>query len=246
MENQTENNWERLPLREAYRFGTEKGLTDEISTIRNMDIEWDLSYSSSLRRGYIIELFQKSGIWDEFIATSWPNGNTPDGERKTRTYLKIKERYEDFLASGGQIVTQEEEEGFTADQEFAYETDLRDYLARNLQVIERGLTLYEDSVSKGIEYPLSIGGRIDILAKDKDGRFAVIELKVSRGRNATVGQLLYYMGWVDTNFPSKEKSRGIIIAKEISEDLKLACQRVSDMSLYQYALSVATTKVYPV
>ena len=72
MEKQVETYWERLPLREAYQFGIEKGLSDEISDIRNMDIEWDLSYTSSLRRGYIIDLFQARGIWDEFKAIKWP------------------------------------------------------------------------------------------------------------------------------------------------------------------------------
>lgn len=246
MEKQVETNWERLPLREAYQFGIEKGFSDEISDIRNMDIEWDLSYTSSLRRGYIIDLFQARRIWDEFKATKWPNGNTLDGERQTRRSLKIKQRYEDFLASGGQVTPPEEDEDILPDQEFAYETNLRDYLAKNLQVIERGLILYEDSISNGIEYPLSTGGRIDILAKDKNARFVVIELKVSRGRNPTIGQLLYYMGWVDTNLSKDQKSRGIIIANEISDDLKIACQRVPDVSLYRYNLSVTTTKVYPI
>lgn len=42
-------------------------------------------------------------------------------------------------------------------------------------------------------------GFIDMLALDGEGRFVVIELKVGRGRNKTVGQLLYYMGWVVKN-----------------------------------------------
>jgi hypothetical protein len=47
----------------------------------------------------------------------------------------------------------------------------------------------------------------------------VIELKVSRGRNLTSGQLLYYMGWGDMNLAEFGKSRGIIVAKEISVSL---------------------------
>jgi len=129
------------------------------------------------------------------------------------------------------------------EQEFAYEADLRDFLAKNLKVIEQGLNLHEDDKGKGVEYPIQ-GGRIDILAKDKNGRIVVIELKVSRGRNPTIGQLLYYMGWIDKNLNESSKSRGIIIAKEITDDLLLACQRTSDISLYQYNLSVSTTKVY--
>jgi len=49
--------------------------------------------------------------------------------------------------------------------QFAYETDLRNYLAKNLPLIESGLRLYEDEGITGIEFP--VGGRfIDILATD--------------------------------------------------------------------------------
>jgi hypothetical protein len=64
--------------------------------------------------------------------------------------------------------------------EFAYEADLRNYLAKNLSIIETGLRLYQDEGVTGVEFP--VGGRfIDILAVDAKGAFVVIELKVSRG-----------------------------------------------------------------
>lgn len=236
--------WRALPLREAYQFGIEHGLNEEISAIRDMEIEWDLSYTSSVRRGFIVELFTSKGLMEAFKGTCWPNGNTRDGERRIRRYLKIKQQYEDFLSSGGSPTVGDEEE-LGSEQEFAYESDLRDFLASNLGVIDPGLTLYQDDRGSGIEYPVSTGGRIDILARERGGRLVVIELKVSRGRNPTIGQLLYYMGWVDMNLPGTGKSRGIIVAKEISDDLCLACQRVPDISLYKYSLSVTTSRVYP-
>ncbi len=80
--------------------------------------------------------------------------------------------------------------------EFAYEHDLRDYLARNLHLIEPGLTLYEDEGVTGIEFPA--GGRfVDILAVDSAGGYVVIELKVSRGYDRTVGRPLRYAGWIE-------------------------------------------------
>lgn len=239
-----EIDWKALPLREAYRFGIEHSLQEETSAIRDMEIEWDLSYTSSLRRGFVIQLFKEKGLLEAFKEAYWPNGNTPNGERRIRRYLKIKQQYNDFLSSGQPPVLKDEEE-LASEQEFAYESDLRDFLATHLRVIEPGLSLYQDDVGNGIEYPVGGGGRIDILAKDQDGRLVVIELKVSRGRNPTIGQLLYYMGWVDANLSRTGKSRGIIVAKEILDDLRLACQRAPDVSLYRYNLSVTTSKVYP-
>jgi len=205
-----------------------------------MEIEWDRSYTSSLRRGFIVELFEAKGLFQSFKDTCWSNGNTAEGERLTPRYRKIKQEYDDFL-SGREPDRDDEIE---SEQEFAYESDLRDFLARNLSILEPGLELFRDGEKNGVEYPIP-GGRIDILTKNHENQFVVIELKVSQGRNPTIGQLLYYMGWVDKNLPSSKKSRGIIIAKDISDDLKLACGRIPDISLYRYSFSVKVERVYP-
>jgi hypothetical protein len=55
-----------LPLNSAYPFGESHGFGNEIAQIRDMEIELDRSCTSSLRRGYIIEIFQHEGIYDEF------------------------------------------------------------------------------------------------------------------------------------------------------------------------------------
>jgi len=121
-------------------------------------------------------------------------------------------------------------------REFAFERDLRNYLVKNLGLIEQGLRLYEEEGIIGVEFP--VGGRfIDILAVDKSGRYVVIELKVSRGYDRVVGQLLRYMGWVAQNMGTSQPVRGIIVANEISADLKLASSRVPDIRLIEYEIS---------
>ena len=88
----------------------------------------------------------------------------------------------------------------------------------------------------GVEFP--VGGRyIDILAVDAEEHFVVIELKVSRGYDRTMGQLLRYMAWVEKNLAEGKKVRGIIVANEITDDLKLAASRVSDIQLAEYEIS---------
>jgi hypothetical protein len=232
-----------LSLRAAYAFGIAKGLQREVSEIRDMVIEWDSSYTSSLRRGYIVELFEKHGLLNEFKATHWRFGNTPGGDKKLRFYLQIKKRYEDFLAGRGSEAGPDlkDEDADDEDQQFAAESDLRDFLAKNPSCIELGLRLYQAEGRSGVEFAIE-GGYIDILAIDREGRFVVIELKLGRGRNKTVGQLLYYMGWVDKNL-GKIPCRGMIIAKEISDDLMLAVQRANGVSLHRYRLSVSVESV---
>jgi endonuclease len=127
--------------------------------------------------------------------------------------------------------------------EFAYESDLRDFLAKNLSIIEPGLQLYQEEGITGVEFPA--GGRfIDILAVDTEKRLVVIELKVSRGYDRVVGQLLRYMAWIEKNHAEPgQRVRGIIIAREISEDLRLACSYLPAVGLYEYQLSVLLQKV---
>jgi RecB family endonuclease NucS len=229
-----------LPLKAAYAFGIQQGLEQEIAAIRDMIIEWDSPSTSSLRRGYIIELFEKHSLFEGFKSAHWPDGNTRAGESKKRRYLKIKKQYEDFLAGRGSDMEgqiEEEIEDREYGQQFAREADLRDFLAKNLNCIEKGLHLYQSDGRDGVEFSID-NGFIDILAIDQNESFVVVELKIDRGRNKAIGQLLYYMGWVDKNF-GKAPCRGIIIAREISDDLALAVERVPGVSLYRYDLSVS-------
>jgi endonuclease len=128
--------------------------------------------------------------------------------------------------------------------EFAYERDLKNFLSKNLHLISPGLNLYEDEEGiTGIEFP--VGGRfIDILAVDKQNNYVVIELKVSRGYDRVIGQLLRYMVWIEREQaePGQDVS-GIIVAREISEDLLLASSKVAGIKLFEYQLSVNLRKI---
>jgi hypothetical protein len=127
--------------------------------------------------------------------------------------------------------------------EFAYEKDLQNFLSQNLSLIEPGLRLFEDEGITGIEYP--VGGRyIDILALDKNNDYVVIELKVSRGYDRVVGQLLRYVSWIKKHQTENNQGvRGIIIARKISDDLSLACESLSGVELFEYKLSITLSKV---
>jgi hypothetical protein len=154
--------------------------------------------------------------------------------------------YEKSIAQQGGIEVDEEKEVTDGDaiaSEFAYEKDLQHFLAKNLGIIEPGLKLYEEEDIQGIEYP--VGGRfVDILAVDKDDNLVVIELKVSKGYDRVVGQLLRYMGWIKKNLVEPGQSvRGIIIARAISEDLLLACAGLQNVQLFEYGLLIKLREV---
>jgi hypothetical protein len=163
----TEEQTQTLSLKAAYAFGAAHGFEREVIDIRDMVVEWDYPYVSVLRRGYIVELFEKNGLFDDFKAKHWAFGNTPTGETQRRRFLRIKAQYEEFLA-GGQPLSEREPMGPSDLEdalEFALEAHLRDFLARNLERVEPGLRLYESGDRNGIEFPVD-GGRIDLLAVD--------------------------------------------------------------------------------
>ena len=129
--------------------------------------------------------------------------------------------------------------------EFAYERDLQSYLAKNLDLIEPGLKLWvdEDSSINGIEFDAG-GRRIDILAIDAKGGLVVIELKVSKGYDRVIGQLLRYMAWIKKHHADDGQSvRGVIVSRLISDDLRLATGPIQGVSLFEYSLSIALTPV---
>jgi len=126
--------------------------------------------------------------------------------------------------------------------ELRYESDLRDFLATNLDRIESGLRLYRSGSRKGAEFPVE-EGRIDLLATDSQGGFVVIELKAVAGRPGALGQILYYMSWVGENLAGDKPVRGFIIARDISEKLKMAARKVPDVTLFTYELQVSVNKI---
>ena len=67
---------------------------------------------------------------------------------------------------------------------------------------------------------------------------------MSRGYDRVIGQLCCYVAWIENNLAEPGQAvRGVIIARELSEDLVLACTRVAGVELYEYELSVKLRKV---
>lgn len=231
--------YEALPLKYAYPYLVQKGFENEVNEIKQSKDRYKSYYASTLRRGKIIELLEKNNLLIEFIDNYWHYGKTEKGKRRIRQYKRI---YNAFL--NREIIEEEEEEERIEQTSFAYEDDLRDYLSNNLSVIEQGLTLFKDKDGKeGIEYPIDTENRrVDILALDKNDIPVVIELKVSRGHAKVIGQCLYYKNKVK-QLLNTSKVRIIIIGREITPQLKIAIEDLSDVELFEYKLSVLLEKV---
>ena len=112
---------------------------------------------------------------------------------------------------------------------FQAERELRDFLSMYPEKIEKGLQV------EGVEYETGVG-RIDLLCRDREGNYVVIELKKVRDSDNAVGQLLRYMGWVKENIAKGKKVRGMIITHEFDEKLDYAVKAFDDLKVKYYAI----------
>lgn len=231
-----------FPFDAAYEFLSQNGLSEEGDEIRNSSDRFK-SYKGTLRRAKIIVLVRDNNLLTNFCNSVWPSGLTDKGKSRIRFFENLVERFNEEQ-EGTTSEDEEDTDILTEENEFAYENDLRNYLVRNLSIIEKGLKLYETQDGKsGEEYTIpGTSRRIDILATDTQNNFVVIELKVSRGHEKVVGQALYYQSMIRNIF-KQDKVRIIIIAREISSELKAATQFLTDIHLYEYQLSFAVSRI---
>jgi hypothetical protein len=78
-----------LPLKQAYKFGAENGIRDEVEEIRRTRVRYK-SYTSSVRRGLIIEFFERHSLFDRFKNIHWSFGDTDAGKTATKRYRNIR------------------------------------------------------------------------------------------------------------------------------------------------------------
>jgi RecB family endonuclease NucS len=189
-------------------------------------------------------LVKNNNYLDQFLEEIWPSGKTKKGLTRTRFFENLYQRFI-YHDEGEQQDNEDFEDDIPIEEsQFAFETDLRDYLASNLHIIKNGLKLYvSESGERGVEYVIpDTRRRIDILAVDKNNAYVVVELKVSRGYEKTIGQALYYQSMVKNNF-NVDNVRIILIAREITEELRMATKYLPGVELYEYQLSITLNRI---
>ena len=145
------------------------------------------------------------------------------------------------LHPGMNLDSIEKEQKQVREQQFQFpmESHLRDFVARNISNIRvngHALRLYKGADGKtGIEYPTGVGN-IDILAEDEYGTLIVFELKLNRGADRVVGQILRYMGWLKMNVAGQHDVQGVIVTPKADKKLKYAASIMPDIMLYEYDL----------
>jgi endonuclease NucS-like protein len=231
---------------DAYMFAAAHGLQSDASQIRSMRVHPSIPKPHVVRKGALVELFEKRGLIDQFITAHWPLRGSDAGGRRYSSYLDQKTLNEQLLS--GQAPDEdsldtafEQETAVTNDESsFALEAQLRDFIVANLGRIPpisgSRLSLFTDaSGRRGVEYPTDVGF-IDILTVDETGNFFVFELKLERGPDRALGQLARYMGWVKMNLARETGVGGVIVAKSIDEKLRYAVCVMANVTLLEYEI----------
>lgn len=242
--NESESQSKTLPLRDAYDLLETNGFVTDAAVLRDA-IPGKGGAIRRAKRGMAVEVLRTKHLFDRFVSDHWANGATEDGKRRIARYEKYYQQWKESSDDIEDAAEANADEELAGDADaFAYETDLRDYLAKNLSVLEPGMTLW--SVPDGqnaVEFAVDDNHRrIDILAKDERGVPVVIELKVNRGHEKVIGQALYYRECIKSKL-NMSKARIVIVAREISQELRVASKGISDIALCEYRISMILTRL---
>jgi hypothetical protein len=111
------------------------------------------------------------------------------------------------------------------------EQHLEEYVIRNWANIQFGEKLkmyYDEDGTTGQQFTTDVG-IIDILAKDENDNYVVIELKRAESGYKVVGQILNYIGWVQEKLAAEGQTvRGMIIVGKADKTLLSAVKPVAD------------------
>jgi hypothetical protein len=121
-------------------------------------------------------------------------------------------------------------QSMSAERKQLAERNLEDFVIQQLETIEPGLHLIERQLS-------TAAGRLDLLCRDANGGYVVLELKRTQGSDQVIGQILRYMGWLKETYPA-EKVRGIVIVGNKDQALSYAAKAAPDIQVKEFKLHI--------
>jgi len=122
------------------------------------------------------------------------------------------------------------------------EKTLEDFLEFNLDLLENGLKFVDR------QYPTSTGP-LDILAKDRRGRWVVVELKRGRAADKVIGQLLRYRAFIVAERAKGKETqvRGFVVAPKPDKRLIESARGAGGVPLevFSFLVKGKAKRLYP-
>lgn len=114
------------------------------------------------------------------------------------------------------------------------EEDLENYLYKNLHLIEEGLV----PIKRQLEVE---EGRIDILAKDKDGKYVIIELKIANDKHL-LWQVIYYPEAIKP-IMRIDNPRIITVCPSYPNYIKMPLEKLGYVEMVEYIATITNNKI---
>jgi len=165
-----------------------------------------------------------------------------------RSIFEVIERHL-LAASGGIEVTPVSTSPSALSQsEFALEIHLEEFIDKNWNRIDFGRKLkrYTSEDENGRQFPAGQWS-IDFLCADEiSGNLVVVELKKGQTSDATVGQILRYIAWVEENIADEgQRVDGIVVATDVDDALRYAVKNQPHIQVLTYRVDFALQKATP-
>ena len=138
--------------------------------------------------------------------------------RPTQNYVQVR------LPSPGATPVSPAKTGET----IILEKNLEKIVRENPEEVEPGLVWEKEQL-------VTKAGRLDLLGRDTNGNYVVVELKRAQGTDQVVGQILRYMGCL-TKDHGKDKVRGIIIVLRKDQALSYAAMAVPNLQVKEFTI----------
>jgi Endonuclease NucS len=172
--------------------------------------------TSHILRRKLVRLGWQLNIADDAVFAIKPDNDSKFG---------YAQDYINDLIEDEEVESESEDE---SDITFSLEKDMQMALRLNIGSLENGLKIVDGGKERS-----TIAGRIDITAEDAEGKIVVIELKAIEARPDVIAQILSYMESV--NQEEKMDVRGIIVASDFSDKVKLASRQIPQLRLVKYS-----------
>ena len=204
------------------------------------------TYSSFIRR-----IDAAIGGLDEAIAARGIAGVLQWAETTDQPPLSVyrssgKSALKRYLAFVGNETVPEDEISVRMEQEevdeavssaFGLERTMQAAVRRSIASLEHGITIIDGGVERAVAT-----GKIDILARDRDNKLTVIELKAGQCPSGAIEQVLGYAQSLADE--ENEETRAILVASAFSDRQLAASRRIGSLKLVRYDYSVTFAEIF--
>ncbi len=205
------------------------------NTVRDVAEAEDINLDDEFQNDGLASLFQTYKYTAQDERDNLPNPTNMEIPARLRGAIadirSALNHYRRFCEAGDDFVYEAPDNNTSTDTDagttFGLEKDLQEAIRENITQLESGLEIIDNDLERKVA-----SGYIDILAKDSQGRFVVIELKAGKAQDAVIAQILGYMG--DIAQEENQPVRGIIVAADFNQRLRSTLHAAPNLELKSY------------